>query len=93
MPTFFGAPEVAASGDGRLEVFVFDIEGRLWHTWQKQWSNSGDWTGWCQQGGGAQWPATVAANGAGRLELAVVAGPPQVQHASQQRLERICAAP
>jgi hypothetical protein len=83
MPAFFGAPEVAASGDGRLEVFVFDVQGRLWHTWQTQWSNSGDWTGWCQQGGGAQWPATVAANGDGRLELAVVAGPQQVQYASQ----------
>jgi len=33
MPRFSGAPEVAASGDGRPEVFVFDfkIDGPLWH--------------------------------------------------------------
>ena len=35
MPTFFGAPEVA-SGDGRLELFVFDNQGVLWHARQVQ---------------------------------------------------------
>jgi PASTA domain len=87
MPTFFGAPEVAASGDGRLELFVFDVNGVLQHAWQAGWSVSGDWGGWCDLGQSGEWPATVAANGDGRLVLAVAtdpqAGEQLVQSASQ----------
>lgn len=83
MPSLFGAPEIAASGDGRLEIFVFDIEGALQHAWQVQWSNSNNWGGWCDLGQQGEWPATVAANGDGRLELVVAAGPQQVAYASQ----------
>ena len=74
MPRLFGAPELAASGDGRLELFVFDIEGELWHIWQTAWSNG--WSGWSLQAAleGASWPATVAPSGDGRLELFVSAG-------------------
>jgi hypothetical protein len=74
MPALFGAPELAASGDGRLELFVFDIEGELWHIWQTAWSNG--LSGWSLQGSveGASWPATVAPSGDGRLELFVAAG-------------------
>src|ERR1022692_1511300 len=73
MPALFGAPELAASGDGRLELFVFDIEGELWHIWQTAWSNG--WSGWSLQGSveGASWPATVAPSADGRLELFVAA--------------------
>src|ERR1700733_714434 len=76
MPRFSGAPEIAASGDGRLEVFVFDfeIEGPLWHAWQAQWSNSTAWTGWCDVIQSGSWPATVAANGDGTLQLVIVIG-------------------
>jgi hypothetical protein len=83
MTTFFGAPEVAASGDGRLELFVFDVQGVLWHAWQAQWSDSADWGGWCDLGQSGAWPATVAPNGDGRLALAVAAGQQLVQSASQ----------
>ena len=83
MPTLFGAPEVAASGDGRLELFVFDVQGALWHAWQAQWSDSADWRGWCNLGQSGAWPATVAPNGDGRLALAVAAGQQLVQSASQ----------
>jgi hypothetical protein len=31
MPRLVGAPAVASSGDGRLEVFVFSVDGALWH--------------------------------------------------------------
>ena len=69
MPNLFGSPVLGASGDGRLELFVFDIEGQLWHIWQTAWSNG--WSSWSQQStaGGGSWPATVAASGDGRLEL------------------------
>jgi Repeat of unknown function (DUF346) len=44
MPRLFGSPVLAASGDGRLELFVFDVEGALWHSWQTAWSNG--WSDW-----------------------------------------------
>jgi hypothetical protein len=85
MPRFSGAPEVAASGDGRLEVFVFDfeIEGPLWHVWQTQWSNSTAWTGWCEVIQSGSWPATVAANGDGTLQLVIATGGPDMYSAKQ----------
>lgn len=78
----FGAPAVAASGDGRLELFAFTLDGALWHIGQTGWSNSNSWSGWTAQGAGGSWPATVAPSGDGRLELfvAAVAG---LAHASQ----------
>jgi hypothetical protein len=53
------------SGDGRLELFVFDIGGGLWHVWQTAWSNG--WSGWSAAGKAGQWPVTMARNGDGRL--------------------------
>lgn len=47
MVSFHGEPVVAASGDGRLELFAFGPDGGLWHAWQAQWSNNSDWYGWC----------------------------------------------
>jgi hypothetical protein len=40
-----GAPALAASGDGRLELFVFDITASLWQT---AWSYG--WTAWASHG-------------------------------------------
>jgi len=74
MTSLFGAPALAASGDGRLELFVFDIEGNLWHMYQTAWSDgwsalgafSGPWSG-------PIWPAALAPSGDGRLEAFVSA--------------------
>lgn len=70
MARFFGSPSLAASGDGRLELFALDIEGTLWHIWQVAWSNG--WSNWSRRGEASSWPASVAASGDGRLELFVV---------------------
>ena len=83
MLNWVSAPVVAADGDGRLEVFVFDSEGMLWRIGQTQWSNG--WSGWVPQGGpwpGSSW-LTVAPSGDGRLELFVASEPGSVQHQSQ----------
>ena len=80
MTGLFGAPAVAASGDGRLELFAFTLDGALWRIGQTAWSNG--WSGWTPQGtGGGSWPATVAPSGDGRLELFVAGA--GLQHASQ----------
>ena len=67
MARLIGSPTVAASGDGRLELFVSDIGGTLWHSWQTAWSNG--WSGWVQAGQTSSWPVSLAASGDGRLEL------------------------
>src|ERR1700731_1751704 len=58
-------PGVNAQRDGRLELFVFAIDGGLWHIWQTAWSNG--WSGWSAAGGAEQWPVAMAPNGDGRL--------------------------
>jgi hypothetical protein len=79
MPGLIGSPVLAPSGDGRLELFVVDFEGELWHIWQTAWSNG--WSGWSQSTApGNSWPATVGASGDGRLELFVVSGSGDLQH-------------
>jgi hypothetical protein len=72
----WGAPALANSGDGRLELFVFDSTNQLFHISQTAWSNG--WSGWTAMGAQGEWPATVAPSGDGRLEL--FAG---LNHASQ----------
>lgn len=79
MPGLFGAPAVASSGDGRLELFVGTIDGALWHIWQTAWSNG--WSGWTPMGAGGSWPATATPSGDGRLELFVAGA--GLWHASQ----------
>jgi hypothetical protein len=69
MARLLGSPTLGSSGDGRLELFVFDIEGTLWHIWQTAWSNG--WSGWSQAGQASSWPASLAPSGDGRLELFV----------------------
>ncbi len=73
MPALFGSPVLAPSGDGRLELFMFSIDGGLWHIWQTAWSNG--WSGWNSFGGGfVEWPAAIARNGDGRLITFAVGG-------------------
>jgi hypothetical protein len=48
MPRLLGSPVLAASGDGRLELFVVGGDGGLWHTWQTQ-ASSG-WSPWVSAG-------------------------------------------
>lgn len=84
MKPFDGNPVVAPSGDGRLELFAFGLQdGRLWHAWQAQWSNSSDWYGWCDMGLPGSFPATVGANGDGTLVLAAGNEFSQLSYASQ----------
>jgi PASTA domain len=84
MKPFDGNPVVAPSGDGRLELFAFGRQdGRLWHAWQAQWSNSSDWYGWCDMGLPGSFPATVGANGDGTLVLAAGNEFSQLSYASQ----------
>lgn len=74
MAALYGSPTLAASGDGRLELFVFDIDMVLWHIWQTAWSNG--WSGWNQSGSAwadPTWPASAHPSGDGRLELFVAA--------------------
>jgi hypothetical protein len=85
MPRLVGAPAVASSGDGRLEVFVFSVDGALWHLSQTRVGGGlTEWSGWTLRGGswpGGSWPATVVPSADGRLELFVAAD--GLQHAWQ----------
>jgi hypothetical protein len=84
MEQFDGEPIVAPSGDGRLELFVFGrSDGRLWHAWQAQWSNSSDWYGWCDMGLPGSVRATVGVNGDGTLVLAARNDSSKLSYASQ----------
>jgi hypothetical protein len=85
MPRLVGTPAVASSGDGRLEVFVFSVDGALWHLSQTRVGGGlTDWSEWTLRGGswpGGSWPATVTASADGRLELFMAAD--GLQHAWQ----------
>ena len=84
MEPFNGAPVIAQSGDGRLELFVFgSLDSRLWHAWQAKWSDSNNWSGWCDMGMSGNWPATIGANGDGTLELVILNVDSQLSYASQ----------
>ncbi|WP_329522446.1 protein kinase domain-containing protein [Spirillospora sp. NBC_01491] len=39
-----GDPAAHGSADGRIEVFVRGVDGRLWHVWQV--ARDGDWSDW-----------------------------------------------
>jgi hypothetical protein len=72
---FFNAPcAVARNADGRLEVFLSDRFGALWHIWQVR--AGGAWSSWRKfplEFGTLSSPA-VARNADGRLEVFVGAG-------------------
>jgi hypothetical protein len=69
-------PVVAASADGRLEVFATGSDGALWHIWQT--SPNGGWSSWLSHGGppgttlNDLWHPVVAPNSQRRLELFAV---------------------
>lgn len=75
-----GGPAVAASADGRLELFVPGADQQLWHIWQT--SPSGGWSQWYSHGRpppAADFPnvgvwgtPALALNAQGRLELFAV---------------------
>jgi hypothetical protein len=71
MPRLLGSPVLAASGDGRLELCVFDVEGALWHIWQGAWSNG--WSGWephdAPPGSRVASPVIALRSGDGRIEV------------------------
>ena len=71
-----GPPVVAASADGRLEVFTRGSDGALWHIWQT--APNGGWSNWLSHGTppgttlAPIWRPVVAPNTEGRLELFAV---------------------
>jgi hypothetical protein len=76
-------PVVAASADGRLEVFTVGSDGALWHIWQ---TTNGGWSNWLSHGtppgtrfDGLRRPV-VAPNSQGRLELLAVADDKALWH-------------
>jgi hypothetical protein len=77
-----GGPAVAASADGRLELFIPGADSQLWHI--NQLSPSGGWCQWYSHGAPPPTPAApdlglwgqtpaVALNSQGRLELFAIA--------------------
>lgn len=72
---------MAASADGRLELFITGLDGNLWHIWETVASNG--WSPWVSYGSGGSRlvnaPA-IAASGDGRLEVFVMGGNSSLQH-------------
>jgi hypothetical protein len=78
-------PAVAASADGRLEVFAVGVDGALWHIWETSTANV--WSGWLSHGtaNGVKlhdlWGSpVVAANSEGCLELFSIGSDNAVWH-------------
>lgn len=73
LATLYASPAMAASADGRLEVFAVGADGALYHKWQTA-PNSG-WSDWYSHGdpgpGLIPTPA-MAASADGRLEVFIV---------------------
>ena len=69
-----GSPTLAASADGRLELFAVGSDGALWHIWQTAPDNG--WVSWVSHGRppGTRLAGspTLAVNSARRLELFAV---------------------
>jgi hypothetical protein len=69
-------PVVAASQDGRLEVFARGNDGALWHIWQTDVHHPQQWSSWFSHGaspGGATDNPALAAGAGGELQLFLVA--------------------
>src|SRR5215471_586243 len=64
-------PALAGNADGRLEVFATDIEGAVWHCWQRE--PGRDWSRWrsleTPDGHAVRSGLAAAQNQDGRLEL------------------------
>jgi hypothetical protein len=84
----FSGPAMAASADGRLELFICGDDNSLWHTWQV--APSGGWSPWTSHGrppstnppfpGGVWNTPGLALNSAGRLELFVAGTNTELWH-------------
>jgi hypothetical protein len=77
------APAVAASADGRLEVFTVAADGALWHIWET--TLNGTWSNWMSHGQpqgslGLNGTPVIAANSEGRLELLLTGNDSQLWH-------------
>jgi hypothetical protein len=63
-------PVIAENADGRLQVFIVDLNNQLYHRWQTTPNNSSQWSnGWDPLGGPLASDPVVARNFDGRLEL------------------------
>jgi hypothetical protein len=81
---FQDRPAVAASADGRLELFVRGNDNQLWHAWQT--AVGGPWSEWVNfenNGIGFQDHPAVASNADGRLEIFMTGYDGYVWHAWQ----------
>ena len=69
-----GPPVLAASADGRLELFAVGVDGSLYHAWQV--AVGGGWSNWASHGHPAtsllHRPPALAPGADGRLELFAV---------------------
>jgi hypothetical protein len=79
-------PAVAASADGRLELFTVAADGSLWHIWET--SLNGTWSEWTSHGQpahslGLSGIPVIAANSEGRLELLLTGDDFQLWHIYQ----------
>ena len=84
----FSGPAMAASADGRLELFICGDDNALWHIWQV--APSGGWSPWTSHGrppstnppfpGGVWNTPGLALNSAGRLELFVAGTNTELWH-------------
>jgi hypothetical protein len=78
-------PAVAQNTDGRIELFIVDNGGILWHRWQTSKGDSSQWSNWDQQiFGGRKFPTNarpvVAKNADGRLEVFIVGSDDRIYH-------------
>ena len=84
----FSGPAMAASADGRLELFICGDDDALWHIWQV--APGGGWSPWTSHGrppstnppfpGGVRNTPGLALNSAGRLELFVAGTNTELWH-------------
>src|SRR5262249_9555877 len=63
---FLGEPAVAFNANGRLELFVNDSNGAVWHIWQT--APGASWSDWDSLGGEPVNAVGVGTNTDGRLE-------------------------
>jgi hypothetical protein len=79
---FSDHPVVAASADGRLELFLRGRDGNMYHAWQTSASNG--WSDWVNEGAaeGGEFVSApgLARNGDGRLEIFAVAIDGNIYH-------------
>ena len=78
-------PAVAQNADGRIELFIVDNSGILWHRWQTSKGDSSQWSNWDQQiFNGRIFPTNarpiVTRNADGRLGVFIVGSDDRIYH-------------